>query len=211
MEIVKLIKILDKEVKEKLESDPMYRLEHGIKDKKIIEASQPHISQLQHLNEEQWSDPYTKSQLLRRQFRNEKKKLKAESDANDLIRDKHSLGIELLPELPSDVVRAKTAQYHSTELLQKQKLKSTAVQPLFQSPKKKKEKNPLFEIANIHTRLKTDPFYNPNPFSTIPTTKPTNDTIVKPNIIKKKQKTRHHDDNTSKSTLLVTYTDSESD
>lgn len=194
----------------------MYRLEHGIKDKKIIDLSKPHISQLQNLNQEQWSDPYSKSQLLRKQFRTEKKKLKAEFDATETIRDKHSLQIELLPEIPSDIIGAKTVNYNASHVLEKKKLETTAVQPLFASRKKKddsgKELNNLRHIAKVHTRLKTDPFYQPNPFT--PKVSPTNTITVKPNTIirKKKKIIRNNDESPSNSiSTLVSYTDSESD
>ncbi|KAI8992066.1 CWC16 protein, partial [Mycotypha africana] len=64
-----VLKIQDADEKEKLESDPMYRLEHGIKDKQVISEATPHLTQLQELNNTQWSDPYTRSQQLRKRLR----------------------------------------------------------------------------------------------------------------------------------------------
>lgn len=199
----------------------MYRLEHGIKDKQIISKSAPHLTQLQHLNQSQWSDPYTKSQQLRRQFRTEKKLEKAQLEENKVITDKHSLQIELLPEIPSDVIGAKSVEFSTPHLLDKKRL-GTAVKPLFSSDKKEvaseKELKDLKHIAKIHTRLKTDPFYQPNPFSNNSgpkkkassgsTAKLDDVKVVKP--FKKKKKVIHNiDAETSHS--LVAYTDSESD
>jgi coiled-coil domain-containing protein 130 len=210
--------LLDKDVKEKLETDPMYRLEHGIKDKQTISKSAPHLTQLQHLNSTQWSDPYTKSQQLRKQFRIEKKRTRAEAEANDKIRDKNSLQIELLPEIPSDVIGAKSVEYNTSHLLDKKRL-GTAVKPLFGAEEDEKQLQDLKHIAKIHTRLKTDPFYQPNPFSSssnkvLSATAATrlNDVkVVKP--IKKKKLLRDNDDASSSgiSSSLVAYTDSESD
>lgn len=198
-EDTEVIQLQDPEIKEKLESDPMYRLEHGINDKKTIDKAAPHITQLQDLNQSQWSDPYLKSQQLRRQFRQVKKKDKIEFEKTEKVRDKHSLGIELLPESSSDLIGAKSVEYNTSHLLDKKRLE-TAVAPLFNQMKTtEKELNNLGHIAKIHTRLKMDPFYNPKPVNTIKLS----DVVVKPS----KKKTRNNDG----SKALVCYTDSESD
>lgn len=200
-EDTEVIQLQDPEIKEKLESDPMYRLEHGINDKKTIDIAAPHISQLQDLNQTQWSDPYAKSQQLRRQFRQVKKKDKTEFEEAEKVRDKHSLGIELLPETSGDIIGAKSIEYKTSHLLDKKRLE-TAVAPLFNQKKPTdKQLNNLGHIAKIHTRLKTDPFYNPKPSNTIKL----NDVVVK----RSKKKLRNNDGD--KKTALVCYTDSESD
>ncbi|KAG2230153.1 hypothetical protein INT48_004023 [Thamnidium elegans] len=181
-EDTEVIQLQDEGIKEKLEADPMYRLEHNIKDKKKIDASKPHISQLQNLNESQWSDPYTKSQQLRKQFRQEKKKDKVEHEATEKVRDKHSLGIELLPESVSDTIGAKSIEYATHHLLEKKRLE-TAVKPLFDKKKHTTDEHlkDLSHVVKLHTRLKMDPFYNPSGF-----TKPSNSTKLK-DIVKKLQ------------------------
>ncbi|KAG2211846.1 hypothetical protein INT47_004533 [Mucor saturninus] len=197
-EDTEVIQLQDPEVKEKLESDPMYRLEHGINDKKTIDKAAPHITQLQDLNQSQWSDPYLKSQQLRKQFRQVKKKDKSEFEETEKVRDKHSLGIALLPESTSDVIGAKSVEYKTSHLLDKKRLE-TAVAPLFNQIKPtEKELNNLGHIAKIHTRMKTDPFYNPKRANAIKL----NDVVVKPS----KKKSRSNDGKG-----LVCYTDSESD
>ncbi|KAI8366644.1 uncharacterized protein BYT42DRAFT_504670 [Radiomyces spectabilis] len=103
--------MIDEDTKEKLESDPIYRLEHGIKDEKILDQSKPHLTQLQDLNDALWKDPYARSQALRRKFREEKKKDKAIQEKTERLRDKHSLQIELLPEDPADQIQAKLMTY----------------------------------------------------------------------------------------------------
>ncbi|KAI8049299.1 CWC16 protein [Thamnidium elegans] len=203
-EDTEVIQLQDEGIKEKLEADPMYRLEHNIKDKKKIDASKPHISQLQNLNESQWSDPYTKSQQLRKQFRQEKKKDKVEHEATEKVRDKHSLGIELLPESVSDTIGAKSIEYATHHLLEKKRLE-TAVKPLFDKKKHTTDEHlkDLSHVVKLHTRLKMDPFYNPSGF-----TKPSNSTKLKDIVVKPtKKKSRNEDGKPT----LVSYTDSESD
>ncbi|KAK4508852.1 uncharacterized protein ATC70_013475 [Mucor velutinosus] len=214
-----VIQLQDKEQKEQLESDPMYRLEHGIKDKKIIQEATPHLTQLQTLNETQWSDPYTKSQQLRRQFRQEKKKDKLILEETEKLRDKHSLQIELLPETTSDIVEAKSIEYNATHVLDEKRL-DAAVAPLFNTSKSnKKHVGTLGHLASARTRLKTDPFYQSKPFTTTTATaRPSNETgsmklndvkVVKP--VEKRQKIRHNDAPKQTTTALVSYTDSDTD
>ncbi|KAI9321911.1 CWC16 protein, partial [Dichotomocladium elegans] len=68
-EDTEVIKLKDEETKERLELDPIFRLEHGVKDKAVQEEQAPVLTQLQQLQQSQWSDPYTRSQQLRRTFR----------------------------------------------------------------------------------------------------------------------------------------------
>lgn len=215
--------MVDEGVKERLESDPMYRLEHGIEDKKKIEQAVPRISQLQHLNESLWADPYARSQQLRKQFRQEKKNDKRQLEATEKVRDKHSLQIELLPETSSDVIAAKSVNYNASHLLDKKRI-GTAVSPLFgQAPSQNEDKQltELSQIAKLHTRLKTDPFYNPNPFSSSihqkqkdtqseSNTKRLMDVhVVKPT--KKKKRLQNNDQDTTSGVALVSYTDSDTE
>jgi coiled-coil domain-containing protein 130 len=172
------------------------------------------------LNESLWADPYSRSQQLRKQFRQEKKNDKRLLEETEKVRDKHSLQIELLPEAPSDVIAAKSVDYNASHLLDKKRI-GTAVSPLFKqasSHENDKQLTDLGHIAKIRTRLKTDPFYNPNPFSSqqkqkevVPessTKKLTDVHVVKP--IKKKKKLRN-DDTTSGTVALVSYTDSDTE
>lgn len=231
-EDTEVIQLQDKEVKEKLENDPMYRLEHSIKDKKVINASAPKLTQLQTLNDSQWSDPYTKSQQLRKQFREEKKRTKTELDASEKIRDNYSLGIPLLPETSSDLVGAKSISYAKSHLLEKKRLE-TAVAPLFPVAKKKKGNGSssssdhllqdLSHVAKIRTRLKTDPFYSSSSSTPFSAATSTTTNIPKLNdlhvvkLVKKKETIRNNDDElpstttTTTTNTLVSYPDSDSD
>lgn len=199
----------------------MYRLEHGIKDKKIIQEATPHLTQLQTLNETQWSDPYTKSQQLRRQFRQEKKRDKLMLEETEKVRDKHSLQIELLPETTSDIVGAKSIEYNATHVLDEKRL-DAAVAPLFNTSKSKKKHvaGTLGHLASARTRLKTDPFYQSKPFTSTTRPSSTSETgsaklndvkvVVKP--VEKRKKIRHNDaSQQTTTTALVSYTDSDTD
>ncbi|CAO3608229.1 unnamed protein product [Cunninghamella echinulata] len=166
-----------KNIKEKLEQDPIFRLEHGIQDKSASAAKIPVLTQLQRLNDQQWKDPYTLSQQIRHQ--------QIEEKANQL-KEKHSLHIDLLPESEKDTLEAKLVDFSESRRLQieQQKLE-TSTAPLFNKPstsstsstspsssmKTAKLKNQntkninnnnakqiLENRAKLHTKLKTDPF-----------------------------------------------------
>lgn len=194
-----VLEFQDEKVKEELESNPMYRLEHGLIDKEITKSSAPRISQLQHLNDEQWADPYTKSQKLRKRFREEKKSEKATREESERIRDKHSLHIELLPETKADEIQSKSIDYDNRHLFDQKRLQ-TAVSPLFQ--KAKKQPTSLEQMAKIHTRLKTDPFYSSKNAFFI---QPKRSNIEDIKITNKKRK----EDSSSSNAGLVLYSDSE--
>ena len=54
---------------EQLASNPFYKLEHDLQDKKKAEEALPVITQLQMLSDKTWSDPFSNSQRLRKRFR----------------------------------------------------------------------------------------------------------------------------------------------
>ncbi|KAI9256243.1 CWC16 protein [Sporodiniella umbellata] len=192
-----VIEFQDEKVKEALENDPMYRLEHGLIDQTVGQSLAPRITQLQDLSRDHWADPYTQSQKLRKHFREEKKVDKLAHEASEKIRDKHSLSIPLLPEAPSDTILSKAVDYDSRHLLDQKRLQ-TAVSPLFK--KRSSPSTGLAQMAKTQTRLKTDPFYTPHSaFSLLPKRPHTDDVKVS----QKKKKTD------GAATGLVVYSDSE--
>ncbi|CAO3625145.1 unnamed protein product [Cunninghamella blakesleeana] len=177
----------DEELKEKLEEDPIFRLEHGIQDKMASTSKAPVLTQLQRLNDSQWKDPYTLSQQMRRKFREEKKKdQQIEAKANQL-KDKHSLHIDLLPESEDDDLKAKLVDFTESHRshIQQQKLEvstaplfnissssSSSLPSLIPTNKIKNHQNDtnhakqiLENRAKLHTKLKTDPFLQQNGFT----------------------------------------------
>ncbi|KAI7858780.1 CWC16 protein [Circinella umbellata] len=177
-EDTEVIKLQDQETKEKLESDPIYRLEHGVKDKQIEKQNAPKLTQLQQLQDSQWSDPYTRSQQLRRKLREQKKLDKLEQEQTDKLRDKHSLHIPLLPESSNDLIEAKKIDYSDPSEIEKRKLEKS-VAGLFTNKKNKSNKKstiPISSSSNVakdlgvraamRTRFKTDPFLQQSSSST---------------------------------------------
>lgn len=69
-----LCDILDRDVKAKLISDAMFKLEHSIEDKQKAKRAAPTINQIKNIRDE-WEDDYAISQVLRKKFREEKREI----------------------------------------------------------------------------------------------------------------------------------------
>ena len=136
-------------------------MEHGVQDQRKAAETVPVLTQLQRLNEAQWSDPYTLSQQLRRKFREQKKLEKANAEKADKLKDKMSLHIDLVDEHPDDEIRAKLTEfegkgYNGASGKQKRKQSCSDVvyifslshaDPIIASAEKRKEEaevSPLF-------------------------------------------------------------------
>lgn len=90
-------------------------MEHGVQDQRKAAESVPVLTQLQRLNEAQWSDPYTLSQQLRRKFREQKKLETANMEKANRLKDKMSLHIDLVDEHPDDEIRAKLTEFEGKD------------------------------------------------------------------------------------------------
>lgn len=68
---------IDRDVKQKLMSDAMFKLEHESKDQIKLNKVAPTLSKLEEIRDG-WKDDFAVNQLLRRKFREEKKDIKEE-------------------------------------------------------------------------------------------------------------------------------------
>uniref|UniRef100_W5MGX8 Probable splicing factor YJU2B n=1 Tax=Lepisosteus oculatus TaxID=7918 RepID=W5MGX8_LEPOC len=95
------ILVTERSDKEKLETDAMFRLEHGGKDREKLRAAIPTLSQIQE-HQEAWRDDFQVNSALRRKFREEKKAQAEEEEKDSAFRNKASLSIPLVPESEGD-------------------------------------------------------------------------------------------------------------
>lgn len=58
-----------KEVSRRLYDDPMFKLEHGIKDKNVSKSREKALNSVIALNESIWKDDYSSNSALRAKFR----------------------------------------------------------------------------------------------------------------------------------------------
>lgn len=135
------------------EDDPLARLEGKVVDKKRAETESSRILELQERQSRDWDDPYEKSRRLRRTFRVERKQLERTEKDTESLKDKMSLGIELVAENEEDRVRAGLVDFGAAAAPEsvKDAVKATRLRPLFATDARK-EKD---EKQKKHGRVRT--------------------------------------------------------
>ncbi|KXS17483.1 DUF572-domain-containing protein [Gonapodya prolifera JEL478] len=108
-EDAEVLNLVSAEEREKLATDPMYRLEHQKKDSSKVEDLKPVLERLQDISDITWSDPYALNYRLRAAHRAERKKdADARKDAA-AVATRLGLAIPVLPADQSDADLAKRA------------------------------------------------------------------------------------------------------
>ncbi|KAM6939646.1 putative splicing factor YJU2B [Xenentodon cancila] len=100
--------------KEKLETDAMYKLDHGGKDKEKLTKALPTLSEIQDY-QSGWKDDFQLNSTLRRKFRIEKKVLAEEEEKDNAVRMRTNLSIPLLPEKAEDKKLAALLTYQAPD------------------------------------------------------------------------------------------------
>lgn len=86
-------------------------LEKTIEDRAALAAARERIDEIEDANARQWDDPYTRNQMLRKTFRAGRKQREKDSAAAEDLKDRMSLGIDLLPESEEDARWAKLVDF----------------------------------------------------------------------------------------------------
>ncbi|XP_048377875.1 probable splicing factor YJU2B [Stegostoma tigrinum] len=111
------------EEKKKLETDAMYKLEHGVSDQEKLKIAIPTLSDIQEM-QSAWKDDFAINSMLRKKFRDEKKVLKEVEEKDEALRNKASLSIPLVQESEDDKHLASLLKFQAMDSYEdKQKLK----------------------------------------------------------------------------------------
>ncbi|CAN9510721.1 unnamed protein product [Ophioblennius macclurei] len=102
------------EEKEKLETDAMYKLDHGGKDRQKLTKALPSLSEIQD-HQSKWKDDFDLNSFLRKKFRTEKKVLAEQEEKDNAVRMRTNLSIPLLPEREEDKRLASLLTYHTPD------------------------------------------------------------------------------------------------
>uniref|UniRef100_A0A8C4R035 Probable splicing factor YJU2B n=1 Tax=Eptatretus burgeri TaxID=7764 RepID=A0A8C4R035_EPTBU len=140
-----------REDKEKLETDAMFRLEHGVKDKEKLTRAVPGLADIQTL-QEVWRDDFQLNSKLRRRFREEKRVLQETKDRDDDFCKRTSLSIPLVAESSEDSRLASLLKLHapiSCRDQQRRKRHAIAERPWFDNQVAKKS-HVLLSRINRH-------------------------------------------------------------
>ena len=115
-----LDKVLDGEVrlgsteedKARLEQDGGFGvLEKKVEDRRTLLSEKGRLEQLEKRSKRDWEDPYEQSKRLRREFRAGRNARKEAAARGEALKDKLSLGIDLVDETAEDRVRAGLVQF----------------------------------------------------------------------------------------------------
>ncbi|KAF6305914.1 coiled-coil domain containing 130 [Rhinolophus ferrumequinum] len=102
------------EKKQKLETDAMFRLEHGEADRSTLKKALPTLSHIQEA-QSAWKDDFALNSMLRKRFREKKKALQEEEERDQALQAKASLAIPLVPETEDDRRLAALLKFHTLD------------------------------------------------------------------------------------------------
>ncbi|KAK5898791.1 hypothetical protein CesoFtcFv8_008336 [Champsocephalus esox] len=100
--------------KEKLETDAMFKLDHGGKDKEKMKKALPSLAEIQDYQASK-KDDFQLNSSLRRKFRTEKKVIAEQEEKDNMVRLRTNLSIPLLPEKEEDKKLAALLTYQAPD------------------------------------------------------------------------------------------------
>lgn len=130
--------VMTGEEREALRKNAFAGLEKTIEDRGKAEAAVERLSELEGASSRQWDDPYKKNQVLRKTFRQERKRLEKEGKTVQELKDKMGLGIELLPAVGADSVRASLVDFGTSDDVESPE--KALAKPMFAPPVKESAK-----------------------------------------------------------------------
>jgi len=100
------IRIRTDEEMERLQNDAFATLEGKVEDKRQALTNKTRVEELLQLQDKDWDDPYAASKKLRRAFRADRRVRQKNEEMTENLRDRMSLGMDLLEETEEDRRRA---------------------------------------------------------------------------------------------------------
>lgn len=114
------------------EKDPFAKLEGKLEDKQRTQTESSRILELQERQSRDWEDPYEKSKRLRRTFRTERKGLEKLEANREALKEKMSLGIDLVDETEGDRLRAGMVDFgNGQSSVGMEAARATRIRPMF--------------------------------------------------------------------------------
>ncbi|KGO74780.1 CWC16 protein [Penicillium italicum] len=120
------------------EKDPFSKIEGKVEDKIRAKTEAARILELQERQNRDWEDPYEKSMRLRRTFRQERKGLEKAQAKSEALKEKLSLGIELLDETEADRQMASMVEFgEGLDTVGSHAARVTRLRPMFEQREEK--------------------------------------------------------------------------
>ncbi|KAI9877746.1 MAG: hypothetical protein M1830_002942 [Pleopsidium flavum] len=129
------IRIRTDEERERLQNDAFAALEGKVEDKRQALTNKTRLEELLQLQDKDWDDPYAVSKKLRRAFRADRKVRQKNHEVTENLKDKMSLGMDLLEETEEDRKRAGFVEFG--EMGGEGAIAKAKATPLFASPDSK--------------------------------------------------------------------------
>ena len=103
------------EERERLQNDAFAALEGKVEDKRQTLTDKSRIEELQRAKEKNWKDPYAASKRLRRAFRADRKVREKKDWVTEALKERMSLGMDLLEENEDDRRRAGFVEFGAVD------------------------------------------------------------------------------------------------
>ncbi|KAI9876026.1 MAG: hypothetical protein M1830_007523 [Pleopsidium flavum] len=129
------IRIRTDEERERLQNDAFAALEGKVEDKRQALTNKTRVEELLQLQDKDWDDPYAASKKLRRAFRADRKVRQKNHEVTENLKDRMSLGMDLLEETEEDRKRAGFVEFG--EMGGEGAIAKAKAKPLFASPDSK--------------------------------------------------------------------------
>ncbi|EFY91317.1 DUF455 domain protein [Metarhizium acridum CQMa 102] len=123
--------IMTDQEREALRKNAFASLEKTIEDRERLKAATERIDGLLDAQAKSWDDPYAQNQKLRRAFRAGRREREREAERAEALKDRMSLGIDLVPATEHDAQRAALVDFGPGE--DGQAAERALARPLFQT------------------------------------------------------------------------------
>ena len=161
--------ILTEQERDALRKNAFASLEKTIEDREQLKHATERIDDLMDASARHWDDPYTQNQKLRKAFRVGRKEREREAVKTEGLKDRMSLGIDILPATEEDARRAKLIDFGpvnddgrdkalSKPLFETTKPKSVPKGKLKSEKEAERRKENLVSELMGNTRAAKDPF-----------------------------------------------------
>ncbi|KAF2742783.1 DUF572-domain-containing protein [Sporormia fimetaria CBS 119925] len=108
------MKFLSEGERERRREDAFARLEGRKEESGVLKVGRERVEELLDV-QEQWRDPYTANQKLRRRFRVRRKELEKEEEVKEGLKEKYGLELEIVTEREEDRFKAGLVEFGPTE------------------------------------------------------------------------------------------------
>ncbi|KAK1989081.1 CWC16 protein [Colletotrichum cereale] len=125
--------IMTDEERQKLRSSAFASLEKTIKDREQLAEATERIDELEDVSKKRWDDPYARNKALRKTFRAGRHQREKDAAVGEALKDRMSLGINLVPATEEDAQRARLVDFGPGEGDQGDARHKALAKPLFSS------------------------------------------------------------------------------